>query len=189
MSTNVDDFLVHYGVKGMKWGVRRSESGGLSDKSKKVLAASAVAVGGASAVIGAIVISNYLKRPVPVANLNQRSIESGERVVNNLIVSASNRPAFSVGANGVAKALHPDTVKEAAKLQSRVKGMDLEKSITFLRNQNDVAVREGVNRFRSEKFTELFDDPNISFSEASKRFSEINKIINDSMENLDQRRF
>lgn len=188
--TDIDSFLAHYGVKGMRWGVRRSESGGgLSEKNKKILTASAIAVGSTSAVIGAIVLSNYLKRPVPVADLNRRSIESGEKVVSNLIASASKRPAFSVGANGVAKALNPDTVKEAAKLQKRVKDMDLNKSLNFLRNQDNVALRVGTDRFRSEKFTELFDNPNLSFAEASKRFGEVNKLLNESLQNFDQRRF
>ena len=33
-SDNVDEFLAHYGVKGMKWGVRKDRSGGGSRKSK-----------------------------------------------------------------------------------------------------------------------------------------------------------
>lgn len=189
MSTDVDNFLAHYGVKGMRWGIKRSESGGLSEKNKKILKASAIAVGGASAVVGAIFIAKYMNRPVPVANLNQRSIESGEKVVKNLIASASQRPAFSVGSNGVARALNPNAVKEASRLQNKVKGMDLGKSLTFLRNENDVALRVGVDRFRSDKFTELFDNPGLNAAEASKRFGNINKILNDSWESLDQRRF
>lgn len=67
--------------------------------------------------------------------------------------------------------------------------MDLNKSLNFLRNQDNVALRVGTDRFRSEKFTELFDNPNLSFAEASKRFGEVNKLLNESLQNFDQRRF
>lgn len=35
MTDNVDDFLAHYGVKGMKWGVTRSQYKSLSKSDKK----------------------------------------------------------------------------------------------------------------------------------------------------------
>ena len=186
--SEVGDFLAHYGVKGMKWGKRKSDSG-LSDRSKKVLVASAVAAGGASVVIGSIVLSKYMGRSTPVANLNQKSIESGEKVVQNLITSASKRPAFSVGSTGVARALNPDTAREAAKLQNRVKDFDLQKSLTFLRNQDNVAIRVGTDNFRSDTFNRLMNDPSISFSEASQRMGNINKMLNDALESFDQRKF
>lgn len=58
--TEVDDFIEHFGKKGMKWGVRKApdsgssgKSGGMSDKNKKrlkvaggVAVAAAVAAGG-----------------------------------------------------------------------------------------------------------------------------------------------
>ena len=35
MSTDVDDFLAHYGVKGMKWGVRRNSIPGVSARTSR----------------------------------------------------------------------------------------------------------------------------------------------------------
>ena len=38
----IDDFLAHYGVKGMKWGVRRSSSSGTSGSTNKTASRPAV---------------------------------------------------------------------------------------------------------------------------------------------------
>lgn len=35
MTTEVDDFLAHYGVKGMRWGVRRDSGGSKKGRTKK----------------------------------------------------------------------------------------------------------------------------------------------------------
>jgi hypothetical protein len=185
---DVDDFLAHYGVKGMRWGVRKSNRE-LSEKQKKILTASAIAVGSSAVVVGALVAAKYMNRPAPVQNLNMLSIESGKKVVDNLISEAAKRPAFSVSSDGVTKALNPNTAREISRLQERVKNLDLNKSITFLRNEGDVAIREGTARFNGETFTRLMNDPNLSFGEASKRMANITKIMNDSLESFDQRKF
>lgn len=61
MSTEVDDFLAHYGVKGMKWGVRRDRS---SSSSSSARSEAAGAVGKAalksSMIIGASTVGSIV---------------------------------------------------------------------------------------------------------------------------------
>lgn len=59
MATDVDDFLIHYGVKGMKWGVRR-EHQPWSTK-KKILVGAAAVAGLSLAVVGTKVGIDFAK--------------------------------------------------------------------------------------------------------------------------------
>lgn len=56
MSANVDEFLVHYGVKGMRWGVTKKDSGSTNPKAwstkKKVLIGAGIVAGLSAAVVG-----------------------------------------------------------------------------------------------------------------------------------------
>ena len=73
----VDDFLAHYGVKGMRWGVRKaddSDSGsstrkGLTEGQKKALKVGA----GVAAITGAAVVTGILAKngKLPVAQLSR----------------------------------------------------------------------------------------------------------------------
>jgi hypothetical protein len=60
--TATDDFLAHYGIKGMRWGVRKADDSdssprkGLSDGQKKALKVGA----GVAAVAGAAVVATIL---------------------------------------------------------------------------------------------------------------------------------
>lgn len=77
MSEPVDDFLMHYGVKGMKWGKRRAsdDSGEPKPKmsrEKKI----AIAVGvGATVAIGAAIAYNILSdKPIAVPNFPAKKV-------------------------------------------------------------------------------------------------------------------
>lgn len=66
MTMMIDDYLIHYGVPGMKWGVRKkSSSNGKSSKPKKMgkrkKVAIAVGVVGTVAV-GSVLVNHYLKK-------------------------------------------------------------------------------------------------------------------------------
>lgn len=58
MTDNVDNFLEHYGVKGMKWGVRRNQvKAGLKKNGKKIAVGVGIAAAAASLAAGSAYIS------------------------------------------------------------------------------------------------------------------------------------
>jgi hypothetical protein len=77
MSTDVDDFLAHYGVKGMKWGIRKEDPGSSSSppKEKKKLTPAqrnAIIAGGIAVTAGAVIVGTMLTK----SYLRNKSIES-----------------------------------------------------------------------------------------------------------------
>lgn len=100
---NNDEYLIHYGVKGMKWGVRRKSSSYYSGKSdslkkKNVKYASKVATTNAKA-------SKYEKKAIKTAkrgdtdkstkysmkaaNLRQKSAKYQKKIANNMKLSSA----------------------------------------------------------------------------------------------------
>lgn len=76
MTTDVDDFLTHFGVKGMKWGVRKdgeSKSSGWTDDQKKKAKQVAVAAGVAAVAVGAYYASKKLNLSIPVRSSSAAS--------------------------------------------------------------------------------------------------------------------
>jgi hypothetical protein len=82
----VDEFLVHYGVKGMRWGVRKPEDEGTDTSSRSMSPENraklkkAVIIGGSVAAValiaaGTIYVSKY--SGVPVSTFSKDLIESG----------------------------------------------------------------------------------------------------------------
>lgn len=96
----VDDFLAHYGVKGMKWGKRRAKFDSTSDKpkmSRKKKIAIAVGVGAVVAVgtVAAVSIMNGKKSSLPVQSLttNRSMINGRANLIFNAASMAANSPA------------------------------------------------------------------------------------------------
>lgn len=88
------DFLEHYGVKGMKWGVRRdrraerlaSRSSDEKSKSRKTIAKRALMVGGAGIVIGGAIF--MAQRNTNMRNINKSSTKRGAKVSSQQIKSS-----------------------------------------------------------------------------------------------------
>lgn len=81
----VDEFFSHFGVKGMKWGVRRDDSSGsrLSPGQKKALKVGA----GVAVVAGAATVGVILARQgkLPISRISKSpSTAQGRKVVNSV---------------------------------------------------------------------------------------------------------
>lgn len=130
----VDDFLMHYGVKGMKWGKRQTTSGEPKPKmsrEKKIAIAAGVA---ATVAVGAAVAFSLLDKKandgagfsfgdVPVQTLTtNRTMMAGKAnlIFNAAAMSAAVPPAPKQGLVDKAKEKAFDTAKTAAvkKIQS-----------------------------------------------------------------------
>lgn len=90
-----DRYLMHYGVKGMKWGIRHdperkgreTSSLKLSDKQKKIL--KRIAIG--TAIVGGLVGAGVLYSNIQNRKALARYIESGRKVVESKLRETANR--------------------------------------------------------------------------------------------------
>ena len=173
-------FLAHYGVKGMKWGKRKSNSSSSSPereaRNKKVIKVATAAAVTATVIVGSVLVSKYMKNKkamTPVSGLKQ--LESSEKLVSNLMSTV----AGPKGTTGPQAQAHGAKI---AALIGRTKDMSFDKKVTFLRNSSNPSVRDVNAKFLGDKLTEYANDPNMSFSEASKRMAGLKAMINQSME-------
>lgn len=98
-----EDFLEHFGVKGMHWGVRRQESGGGSSHPLSADAARAHASASIARKHGTSALSNQdLQHLVTRLNLekqhgqlNQRHVGEGEKIARDLIIGTGKQTAQS----------------------------------------------------------------------------------------------
>ena len=98
MSTDVDDFLAHYGVKGMKWGVRREAS--LREKARK--AESSVSEKAFSEVKShyrTMIEARYIKKG---ASERDAQILADKSIRAHKIIAASTAVALTVALSAVA---------------------------------------------------------------------------------------
>lgn len=189
-----DNSLSHFGTPGMKWGIRKTKTSGktstgahhLTDEQKSTIKKIAIGVGGAAVLATGIAIAIKFRKPIPMQNLNQKSIESGKKVVDRLIFKAAERPTFSVNTKGVVSKTHNNPAREASRLRRDIRNLDINKTLNYLRNESNVPLREGVARSNGEMFVRLMTDPKISSSEASGILAAASEIMYNSLRDYTQ---
>jgi hypothetical protein len=130
----VDDFLAHYGVKGMRWGSPRQ---GLTEGQKKALKVGA----GVAAITGAAIVTGILAKngKLPVAQLSR-----GVQAASNARAAARLATSPHVYRAGAAKARSAantaSDAREGAKI-ARDMGMDEAKKL-FAKVDMDMTVKD-----------------------------------------------
>lgn len=99
MTLSYENYLEHYGVKGMKWGVRKNrgertpEQQARRDKAKSVAKKAAVGL----AVVGGAVAVGYATRNTPQVQMAKFVVNSHKNVFKEDIKSAASSAAFKLG--------------------------------------------------------------------------------------------
>lgn len=99
MTLTYDNYLEHYGVKGMKWGVRKSdkertpEQQARRDKAKSV--AKKAAVG--AAVIGGAAVLAYATRNTPQVQMAKFVVNSHKNVFKEDVSNLASKAAYKIG--------------------------------------------------------------------------------------------
>lgn len=168
MTTEVDDFLAHYGVPGMKWGRRRTvetpsstqskTSLGLSETRKKQIKTAAV-VGG---VLAAVAVGSLV-------TVHASKVNSGKKIVNDLIKSASKQDS--------------NPVASAKRYRRNIEGMTKEQATAYLNNMNNPKIKKWVAEYKGSKFMEIYSNSSISSSEKYARYAAISDGISESLKN------
>lgn len=112
---DVDDFLRHHGVKGMKWGHHRaapdssdsSETFGNHAKLKKAAVVGGVVVGVAALAAGAYYLNKH--GDLPLSSFSSSSKSAGKKTVEDLIKPSEHEPTGIIngaGAGNLADRIH-----------------------------------------------------------------------------------
>lgn len=99
--SNIDDFLAHYGVKGMKWGVRKRGRSSTPTAKKAFLTKENVGKRAAQAA-GALFVGKYIynvgKIAVPLllaSEINRRQAAAGAKFAADLFSDARGIPNYT----------------------------------------------------------------------------------------------
>ena len=99
MSMTYENYLEHYGVKGMKWGVQKErgertpEQQARRDKAKSVAKKAAVGL----AVVGGAVAVGYATRNTPQVQMAKFVVNSHKNVFKENVKSATSSAAYKLG--------------------------------------------------------------------------------------------
>lgn len=151
-NADLDDFLAHYGVKGMKWGVTRKSGSSSSSKSesgsdkpkrkidKKKVAIAAGVVGGVAALTVAAVV------------LNKHQISLGEAAVTSQMKKMGGESTWDV----LTKV--PTTPKPAAK-PAKATRAELDARVDALKKKvGEDAVRQQIKDYSKQSMWDIMND-------------------------------
>lgn len=129
MENTADDFLAHYGVKGMRWGRRKarneSDTGTSKALTKRVLTGTAVVAGTAAVAVGAYYVSKKLKSNPKVSDIPRFSSLTKQKTFTMEDALRTYRKVEASEPSYVSK-----TAKTATKGANAVKNIRMDKKVS-----------------------------------------------------------
>jgi hypothetical protein len=146
---SVEDYLEHFGVKGMRWGVRRERTSGFSDKVTKEDANRArnkkiAATVGVGLVVGAVLLAGANKRK----RSSLGSTKSGQEAAKRIVSSMGKTPTSSIKTPSAKPKISKETsdlirrISDSHNEQLRLANVDLKAG--YERNQVPLNLREYI---------------------------------------------